>query len=411
MKLLHVITSMAPKSGGPCQGIRNLAPRVLERDHEVEVVCLDDPNSSYLAGESIFIHALGPGRGSWGYHPGLRPWLQQNLRRFDAVILNGLWQYPGFVLSRLAVTPDMPPYYVFPHGMLDPWFQLARERQFKAIRNWLYWKLIEHDVVQRAGALLFTCAEEMRLAGTTFRPYQPKREINVGYGVSDPPERGRPMRVAFEKKCPGLKGRPYLLFLGRIHPKKGVDSLIKAYAAVYGSKFESQNSSPCLVIAGPGMDTVFGRHMFTLAAQTCPAGSVLWPGMLSGDDKWGSLYGAEAFALFSHQENFGIAVAEALSCGIPVLISNQINIWREIQEDQAGFVGDDTLASAEQTLRRWESHSPEDRLKMKHAARFSYGSRFGIGHAARNLLAFLEESTKPPGAQKTVLDDGIKTLE
>ena len=116
--------------------------------------------------------------------------------------------------------------------------------------------------------------------------------------------------------------------------------------------------------------------------------------MLTGDAKWGALYGAEAFALTSHQENFGIAVVEALSCGTPVLISNQVNIWREIKEDNAGFVGDDTLSGAEQVLWRWESRLPEDNMKMKRGAQLSYGSRFSVAQAARNLLAVLEEPAK-----------------
>ena len=280
--------------------------------------------------------------------------------------------------------------------MLDPWFQRAPERRIKAMRNWLYWKIVEHEVIHGAEALLFTCAEEMRLARGTFQPYQPKREINAGFGVPQPPPRSPSLRVAFEQKCPGLKGRPYLLFLGRIHPKKGVDILIQAYAHVYGSKLVSRNSGPCLVIAGPGLETTFGKDMFALAARTCPPGSVLWPGMLAGDDKWGALYGADAFVLVSHQENFGIAVVEALSCGTPVLISNQINIWREIEEDHASFVSDDTLAGAEQLLRRWESHSPEEVTQMKRAAQFSYESRFGMAQAAQNLLAILETSAKRP---------------
>jgi glycosyltransferase involved in cell wall biosynthesis len=180
--------------------------------------------------------------------------------------------------------------------------------------------------------------------------------------------------------------------LGRIHPKKGVDILIRAFAAVYGSKLDAQYPSTCLVIAGPGKETTFGRAMYEMAARTCPPGSVLWPGMLTGDAKWGAIYNAEAFVLPSHQENFGIAVAEALSCGTPVLISNQINICREIEEDQAGFVGDDTSTGAEQVLRRWKSRSPEDHKRMKRAAQLSYETRFGIVQAARNLLDLLEKT-------------------
>jgi glycosyltransferase involved in cell wall biosynthesis len=394
MKLLHVISSMNPRKGGPCQGVRNLAPRVCERGNNVEVVCLDDPNSNYLAHEAIPIHALGTGIGPWSYHPALPGWLKKNLRRFDGIILNGLWQFPGFCLSDLAGHSDIPPYFVFPHGMLDPWFQRAPERRFKAARNWFYWKFVEHNVIQRAEAVLFTCAEEMRLAQGTFQPYQPKRQINVGYGVSDPPERSQALQLAFEEKCPGIKHRPYLLFLGRIHPKKGLDILIQAYAAIYGSKLEASKRAPSLVIAGPGSETDFGKQMFELAASTCPSGSIFWPGMLTGDAKWGALYGAEALVLVSHQENFGIAVAEALSCGTPVLISNQINIWREIEEDNAGFVVDDTLAGSEHLLERWKTLSPVDYTKMKRAAQSSYENRFGIARAALNVVTLLEESVE-----------------
>jgi glycosyltransferase involved in cell wall biosynthesis len=416
MKFLHVISSMDPRSGGPCQGIRNLAPRSLEHGNNVEVVCLDDPNSDYLSHESIKVHALGKGRSAWNYHPALRPWLEKNLPRFDLVILNGLWQYPGYTLSRLARRPDMPPYFVFAHGMLDPWFQRAPERRLKAVRNWFYWKLIEQHVIRRAEAVFFTCAEEMRLARETFRPYQPKRQVNVGYGVAQPPEYHDRMAEAFTQKCPGVKDRPYFIFLGRIHPKKGVDILIKAYAKVYGVKSDKlksetlksgansisvsafknvsisafSNAPPLLVIAGPGLETDYGKEMQKLAADLCPPTSVLWPGMLTGDAKWGALYHAEAFVLTSHQENFGIAVVEALACGKPVLISNQINIWREIEEDEAGLVADDTLAGAEQLFRNWESLSSEEKAAMKRAAKASYENRFGIALAAKNLIAIIE---------------------
>src|ERR1044072_231414 len=205
MNLLHVVSSMDPRAGGPCQGIRNFAPETFERGNAMEVVCLDDPASDYFANESLTIHALGEGRGPWAYHAALQPWLDKNLSRFDAVILNGLWQYPGFAISRTQRRPGMPPYFLYPHGMLDPWFQRAPERRWKAIRNWIHWKIAERHVVHHARAVLFTCAEEMRLARETFRPYQPRQEVNVGFGIAQPPKYREGMAGAAARICPSIK--------------------------------------------------------------------------------------------------------------------------------------------------------------------------------------------------------------
>jgi len=147
-------------------------------------------------------------------------------------------------------------------------------------------------------------------------------------------------------------------------------------------------------MAGPGLETGYGRRMQELAAQLCPPSSVHWPGMLTGDAKWGALYQAEAFVLPSHQENFGIAVAEAMACGTPVLISNQINIWREIAQDNAGLVANDTAAGTVQLFRQWQNLSPKDRRRMKSAARSCFNNRFRIFNTVKKLLTTMEELTK-----------------
>jgi glycosyltransferase involved in cell wall biosynthesis len=259
---------MDPKAGGTCRGIRNSVSALEELGVLSEVVCCDSPDEIWIKKDPFPVHALGPGKFGYSYTTKLQPWLEENLARFDAVIVHGLWQWPVQATSRAfkmlkADSPPatrLPPLFIMAHGMLDPWFQRDKSRRLKAIRNSIYWWLFERRAVNSADALLFTCQEELLLARTTFGGYQPKREINIGYGIAEPPVFESRMRDAFQSKCPELGNNRYLLFLGRIHPKKGVDLLIRAYAEVLKTD-KLKTDFPHLVIAGPGWDTSYGRQM------------------------------------------------------------------------------------------------------------------------------------------------------
>ncbi len=166
-----------------------------------------------------------------------------------------------------------------------------------------------------------------------------------------------PQREAFLRSFPELRNKRLLLFLGRLHEKKGCDLLIDAFAAV-----SRENPALHLVLAGPdagGMQAALSRRAAALGLS-----AITWTGMLRGDAKWGAFRAAEAFVLPSHQENFGIAVTEALACGVPVLISKRVNIWREIEQDNAGLVDDDTAAGTQRLLRRWLALAPAERSAM-----------------------------------------------
>lgn len=389
MKLLRVIASMDPSYGGPCQGIRNIVPSLEKLGIHNEVVSLDDPSAAFLGTDSFPVHALGPSKGPWKYSAKLVPWLSENLSRFDVVIIHGLWLYYSFATSKAVRNfrgaAKQPRLFVMPHGMLDPYFQKASDRKLKAIRNWMYWKLVESNVINKADGVFFTCEAELLLAREPFTPYQPKSEINIGYGIQPPPVYTSQMKEAFLKKCPEVKDKPYLLFLSRIHEKKGVDLLIKAYTKIAGE------GTPKLVIAGPGLESQYGRDLQALVSQSEAKDSIFFTGMLSGEAKWGAFYGCEAFILPSHQENFGIAVVEALACGKPVLISNQVNIWREIEVAGGGMVADNTLLGTTQLLGRWESLSRDAKLAMSLQARNAYEKNFAIEPAARRIVEAIRE--------------------
>ena len=108
--------------------------------------------------------------------------------------------------------------------------------------------------------------------------------------------------------------------------------------------------------------------------------------MLTGDPKWGALRAAEAFILPSHQENFGLAVVEALACGKPVLISSRVNIWREVEADRAGLVGEDTLEGTAKLFNDWRALPPHERASTGRRARGSFESRFQIDRVTATLV-------------------------
>jgi glycosyltransferase involved in cell wall biosynthesis len=352
-----------------------------------EVVSFDAPGASYLGKDIFPVYGLGPGKSRWCYNPSLFPWLVHNIPRFDVIIINGLWLYHGFAVRRAIAYltklkkagklegKEIPRVFIMTHGMLDPYFQRASNRKLKAIRNWIYWKLIEHKVVNHADGLLFTCETELLLARESFRPYHPKKEINISYGVDPPPPYSAAMREEFLKKCPEAADGPYLLYLSRIHEKKGIDLLINAFAEQIKKKEDPEKVLPKLVIAGPGLESRYGRKIEQLASAM-PPGTILFPGMLTGDAKWGAFYGCSAFILPSHQENFGIAVVEALACSKPVLISDQVNIWPEVKEGKGGIIAPDTLEGTRELLESWLNM--EEKQTMNHNARLCYEKNFNI---------------------------------
>jgi glycosyltransferase involved in cell wall biosynthesis len=337
--------------------------------------------------------------GNYSYCPRLIPWLLEHAHEYDAVIVNGLWQYHGLA-TRRAMRRLGRPYYVFTHGMLDPWFK--RTYPLKHLKKWLYWPWAEYRVLRDAAAVLFTCQEERLLARQSFWLYRVNEEV-VSLGTGLPPTDSRRLREAFVSALPQLRGKRLVLFLGRIHEKKGCDLLVKAFASVAAAVPELH-----LVMAGPDQTGLVPK-LQALALAAGVADRICWVGMLQSEMKWGAFYAAEVFALPSHQENFGIAVAESLGCGLPVLISDKVNIWREIEADGAGIVGPDTLKGTEQGLRHWLGLTDEERARFQERALASFNRRFTAKAMAESLLDVLARG--PQVASAAPLGNAIGARE
>jgi glycosyltransferase involved in cell wall biosynthesis len=178
-----------------------------------------------------------------------------------------------------------------------------------------------------------------------------------------------------------LHGKPYLLFLGRIHPKKGCDLLLEAFAKVADAGLQ-------LVMAGPD-ETGWGSELKEQAGQLGISERVIWTGMLRGDAKWGAFYGSEAFVLPSHQENFGIAVADALACGVIPLISDKVNIAPDVAADGAGLMDTDSVEGTIRLLTGFQELNPEQRKQMRARAEECYRRRYALQNAAQEVYRAL----------------------
>jgi glycosyltransferase involved in cell wall biosynthesis len=376
MRLLHIIPTVNPQGGGPMEGVRQRGLHLQAMGHTIEVLTLDDPAAAFVSAFGLTVHAIGPTQGAYQYNAALVPWLQTHARDYDAIVINGLWQYHSFGAWR-ALSAMRVPYFVFTHGMLDPWFK--RTYPLKHVKKWLYWPWAEYRVLRDAQAVLFTSEDERLLARESFWLYK-ARETVVSYGTKTPPDNAAVLRAQFLAAHPALQGKRVLLFLSRIQVKKGCDLLIEAFA-----KVAEQDPALHLLMAGPDQSGWVAK-LQALAQARGIADRITWPGMLQGDMKWGAFYSAEAFVLPSHQENFGIAVAEAMGCRLPVLISDKVNIWREIVEDGAGIVNTDSVLGTLNTLQQWICLRPAEKELMRERARASFKTRFTVEAMASSLL-------------------------
>ena len=380
MKILHTIRSVNPEGGGVIETVKQFSRALEEQGHEVTIASLDSPADAWVTQCPHQVEALGPGRGNYGTSPRFIPWLRTNAAQFDAVIVNGLWQFHSFAVWRALRGTDQR-YFVFSHGMLDPWFK--RTYPLKHAKKWLYWPWAEYRVLRDAEAVLFTCEQERCLARKSFWLYRCNERV-VPLGIAEPGGNAEIQRELFFQRFPQCRGQRIVLFLGRIHEKKGCDLLIRAFSEVAPFHFDLQ-----LVMAGPEQqDATRWRE---LATQLGIADRIVWTGMLTDDLKWGALRAAEVFALPSHQENFGIAVVEALACGVPVLISKEVNIWSEVVENGAGLIDADSVEGTTNLLRGWLDLSAAERQQMRGLAQQCFAERFEITHAAAHLVSVLNE--------------------
>ena len=209
MRILYVIDSFSPAIGGPPEAVRQLIKATRSTGAHVEVVCLDHPEAEFLLDLGCPVHALDQSfLGRYAFSPRLWRWLRANAGRFDGMIMNGVWTFPGVAL-RSAARGARRPYGIFVHGALDPWFN--RQYPLKHLKKLCYWPL-QYAVLRDAAAVFFATGTERDLATTSFRPNHWKSVI-AALGIVEDNHAGQdPAREieAFYGALPELRGRRFL---------------------------------------------------------------------------------------------------------------------------------------------------------------------------------------------------------
>ena len=378
MKILRVTRSVELSSGGPIEGVIQSTKGFTRLGCQTDIFTLLGEESSFEVGNgSIFCPERG--KGNYGFSLQACLWMLSHLKNYDVIVIHGLWQFHGFC-AMLCCWWLKKDYVLFTHGMLDPWFQ--KNYPLKHLKKVFYWLLAERWVMSRAKKVLFTSEQEKCLARGSFPFYQCQEQV-INYGTT--PISGSIDEDLFAQAYPEVRNKRVILFLGRIHPKKGCDLLIEAFADCC-----CEMPDVLLVMAGP--DQVNWKvSLQSKAEKMGVAAKIIWTGMLKGDLKHGAIACAEVLILPSHQENFGIVVAEALSLSRPVLISNKVNIWKEILTAGAGFVEADDLEGTKKLLQKWFDLSAIERDTMAKNAVQCFSDHFDIDRQAEKMLTILSK--------------------
>jgi glycosyltransferase involved in cell wall biosynthesis len=356
----HVVSSLDLASGGPTQSVTQLCEGLNALGAPAEIATVLAPHEQLPERRSTPFHTFpisAPRR--LRRSPELARFLMDEAPRFDLIHVHGLWEWPGRY-ARQAARNHGKPLVVSPRGMLEPWSL----RQSPWLKRWAL-VLWERATLRQAALLHATAqAEAEQFAALGF--HNPVAVVPNGLALPPPPAAPR-------------NTNHRALFLARLHPKKGADLLLRAWARS-GAPLKGWR----LDLAGPD-EGGFRAHLERETGRLGLSDSVHFHGPVYGDEKWDLIRNADLFILPSHSENFGNAVAEALSQGVPV-ITTQGTPWQELQTRGCGWwipLTEEALAGA---LAQAFSCEPSILAEMGHRASAWAQSTFTSEAAATALL-------------------------
>jgi glycosyltransferase involved in cell wall biosynthesis len=337
MKVLHVIPSVSDRTGGPGQAIFPMCSALSAEGVEVLLASTDAdlPPQNRPGGPkrgAITRHKNIPAiffptqlRTAFQYSRQFAIWLDEHVSDFDVVHIHAIFNHSCIAAARSCFRKGIP-YLVRPLGSLDPW-----SMKQKSLRKTIFWSVAGKTMLTRAAAIHYTAKGEQQAVETSLGL---NHGVVVPLGVEKPTTPGTDAVVKLAARFPSLLDHPYVLVLSRIHPKKGLDVLIKAFASVL-ARPEFHNWR--LVIAGEG-EADYLASLKRIVDERKATEFVVFSGWLQGENKEVALSNASLLALPSYQENFGLCVMEALAYGVPVLISPHVNLAPDIETAKAGWI-------------------------------------------------------------------------
>ena len=338
MKVLQVVPSLAPEWGGPVKVVNELAGALEAIGVSSEIISAQGRRvgTPGTVTNDIPIHLFetGPLARLWTAHtPGLKKTLAGKIPDFDLVHIQQLWHYPGYIASKIARSRNVP-YIVTIHGELNEW-----NLQQKRLKKQIYMTAIQRGILQKSAALhAITPAESNRI-----RQLEIETPVAmIPNGIHTEEFENLPDRSQFVSRYPELENRLIVLFLGRIQQKKGLDILAQAFGNLVRTRDDVR-----LVVAGPDEDNTL-TEVKTILKSHGALEKAVFPGMLTGEHKLEALSAADIFTLTSYSEGFSVALLEALSAGLPLVITDECN-FPEVGDSRAGFVvraNDSETASA-----------------------------------------------------------------